>query len=71
MKKCEVCEVNFWWDDDVVIVDDALYHKGCVQIYPTGCFAMLDGEPLGEVENGEGDCAYDILDDGEYEEDAE
>lgn len=59
---------NFQWNDDVVVVDDEFYHKDCVELYPTGYYAMLDGEPLGETENDDGQPAYDIFSEGEYEE---
>ena len=64
--KCSVCNGYFNWDDDVVIVDDEYYHKNCVELYPTGQFAMLDDEPLGETENDDGDMAFEIFEDGEY-----
>ncbi|MGE7951911.1 hypothetical protein [Lysinibacillus xylanilyticus] len=70
LKRCESCEETFSWDDDVVLVNDEIYHKDCVEIYPTGYFAMLDGEPLGETENEDGSRAYDILSEGEYEEES-
>lgn len=70
LKRCEACEDPFRWDDDVVIVDDNLYHKNCVELYPTGYFAMLDDEPLGETENYDGETAFTILEDNEYLEDA-
>lgn len=66
MKKCEVCGENFSWNSEVVIIDDSLYHKDCISLYPTGYYAMLDGEPLGETENEDGEMAFEILDDGEY-----
>ncbi len=31
---------------------------------------MLDDEPLGETENDDGSSAYDIIDEGEYEEES-
>lgn len=69
LKKCEACKESFRWLDDVVIVDDEIYHTDCVTLYPIGYIAMLDGEPLGETENEDGQPAYDILDEGEYLED--
>lgn len=68
LKRCEACDEPFRWDDEIVIVDDELYHKGCVTLYPTGFFAMLDGDPLGETENDDGQSAYEILDDEELTE---
>lgn len=69
LKQCEACNDPFNWRDDVVIVDDELYHKYCVTVYPSGYFAMLDDEVLGEVENDDGQSAYEILGDGEFLED--
>ena len=66
LKQCKACEDNFYWNDEVIIVNDELYHKDCVSLYPTGYYAMLDDEPLGETENEDGEMACEILDDGEY-----
>ncbi len=71
LKKCEACEDHFRWDDDVVEVKEKFYHKNCVELYPTGYFAMLDDEPLGETENEDGQMAFEILENDEYLEDAE
>lgn len=62
MNKCKACEDLFKWDDTVVIVDDEAYHKYCLELYPTGYYAMLDGEPLGETENEDGQIACEIID---------
>lgn len=62
MHKCKACDDTFEWNDQVVLVDDELYHKDCLDLYPTGYFAMLDGEPLGETENEDGQMACEILD---------
>jgi len=66
LKKCSACEDPFKWSDDVIAVNDEYYHKNCVELYPTGQFAMLDDEPLGETENDDGDMAFEIFEDGEY-----
>jgi hypothetical protein len=63
MSKCASCEEKFVWNDTVIIVDEQLYHKDCVELYPIGYFAMLDGEPLGETENEDGQMAFEIIDD--------
>ncbi|MBG9756071.1 hypothetical protein J2B92_12375 [Lysinibacillus sphaericus] len=70
LKRCKACEETFVWNEDVILVNDEIYHKDCVQLYPTGYYAMLDDEPLGETENDDGSSAYDILDEGEYEEES-
>ncbi|GAB0167478.1 hypothetical protein LSPCS325_09150 [Lysinibacillus sp. CTST325] len=70
LKRCEACKETFGWRDDVVLVNDEVYHKDCVDLYPTGYYAMLDGEPLGETENEDGSMAFDILCEGEYEEES-
>lgn len=70
LKRCKACEETFIWNEDVILVNDEVYHKDCVDLYPTGYYAMLDGEPLGETENDDGSSAYDILDEGEYEEES-
>ncbi|MEK4403481.1 hypothetical protein MKZ26_03420 [Sporosarcina sp. FSL K6-6792] len=71
LKRCEACNDPFYEDDEIVIVDDELYHKVCVTLYPTGYFAFLGGEPLGETENEDGSSAYEILGDGEFLEESE
>ena len=70
LKRCEACDETFSWNDEVVLVNDGVYHKDCVTLYPTGYYAMLDGEPLGETENDDGSSTYDILNEGEYEEES-
>lgn len=62
MSKCTACNDAFVWNDYVIIVDDEVYHKECIELYPTGYFAMLDGEPLGETENDDGEMAFEIID---------
>lgn len=66
IKHCKACSEPFHWDDEVIEVKDEFYHKKCVELYPTGYFAMLDDEPLGETENDDGSMAFEILDDDEY-----
>lgn len=70
LKRCKACEETFVWNEDVILVNDEVYHKDCVDLYPTGYYAKLDGEPLGETENDDGSSAYDILEEGEYEEES-
>lgn len=70
LKRCKACEETFIWNEDVILVNDEVYHKDCVTLCPTGYYAMLDGEPLGETENDDGSSAYDILNEGEYEEES-
>ena len=62
MSKCEACDDKFKWDDTVVIVNDTLYHADCLDLYPTGFYAMLDDNPLGETENDDGQMAYELID---------
>lgn len=69
LKKCEACGEHFQWKDDVIVVNDEIYHKDCLTIFPTSYFAMLDDNPLGETENEDGSMAIEILDEGEYVED--
>ena len=72
LKRCEACNDPFREDDNIVIVDDELYHGDCVTIYPTGFVAYItNGDCLGETENDEGQNAYEILDAGEYLEGSE
>lgn len=62
MSKCVACEDKFKWDDEVVIVEDDLYHKDCITLYPTGYFAFIGEEPIGETENEDGQMACEIID---------
>ncbi|MDP1391996.1 hypothetical protein Q8G28_03915 [Lysinibacillus capsici] len=68
LKRCKACDETFTWNEDVILVNDDVYHKDCVSLYPTGYVAYIDDEFLGETENEDGSSAYDILDEGEYEE---
>jgi len=61
MPKCNACNDEFVWNDDVVIVNDEYYHKDCLTLVPAGFYALLDGEPLGETENDEGQMAFEIF----------
>lgn len=70
LKRCEACKDTFGMFDEVILVNDEIYHKDCVDLYPTGFFAMIDGESLGETENEDGCSAYEILSQGEYEEES-
>lgn len=67
LKQCRACEGTFAWNDNVIIVDDGIYHEYCVELIPQGYYAFLDHDPLGEVENGDGDMAFEVLKVGEYQ----
>lgn len=60
-KECVACNDKFRWNDEVILVNDELYHKDCVKIFPMGYFVMLDGEPLGESENEDGELACEYI----------
>lgn len=62
MSKCKACDDSFKWNDDVIDVADNLYHKDCLNLYPTGFVAYLDDEFLGEPENEDGQMACEIID---------
>lgn len=59
--ECKACKDSFEWDDEVILVNDELYHKDCVKLYPTGFVAYLDDEFLGETENEDGSSAYEYI----------
>lgn len=61
MKKCKACEDGFRWEDKVVVVNDEIYHDGCVTLYPTGFVAFIGDEFLGETENDDGSDASDYV----------
>jgi hypothetical protein len=63
MNKCEACDDPFVWNNNVILVNDKLYHKDCVTLYPTGYVAFIDDECLGETENEDGQMACEIIDD--------
>lgn len=71
LKRCKACEKTFVWNEDVILVNDDVYHKDCVSLYPTGYMAYIDDEFLGETENEDGSSAFKILSEGEYEEEPE
>lgn len=60
--KCAACSDPFEWDDTAVIVGDDVYHNHCIDLYPTGFVAYIDGEWIGETENDDGQMAYDVID---------
>lgn len=62
MPNCKACDDEFVWNDDVVIVNDELYHKDCVTLYPIGFVAFVGDEFLGETENEDGQMACEIID---------
>jgi hypothetical protein len=62
LNRCVACKDEFRWNDDVIIVDDNLYHKDCVTLYPTGYVAFIDDDFLGETENEDGQMACEIID---------
>ena len=45
----------------MILVNDELYHKDCVSLYPTGFVAFIDGEFLGETENDDGSSACEYI----------
>lgn len=59
--ECQACKESFEWNEQVILVNDELYHKDCVTLYPTGFVAFLDDECLGETENEDGSSAYDYI----------
>lgn len=61
MSKCAACNDEFVWNDTVIIVEETIYHKDCLVLYPTGFYAMLDGELLGETENEDGQMACETI----------
>lgn len=38
LKRCKACEETFVWNEDVIIVNEEVYHKDCVQLYPIGYY---------------------------------
>ena len=60
--ECSACKDPFVWDDDVILVNDELYHKDCVTLYPTGFVAFLDDQCLGETDNEDGSMAFEYID---------
>lgn len=69
MVKCKACEDEFYWNDELVVVNDHYYHKDCVTLYPAGFVAFLDDDFLGETENEDGQNAYEVLDEDDLLED--
>lgn len=61
--ECAACKDPFRWSDEVIVVNDEIYHKDCVDIVPLSYGALLDGEFLGETENEDGSMACDFIDD--------
>lgn len=59
--ECTACEEHFVWNDEVILVNDELYHKSCLKLYPTGFVAYLGDECLGETENEDGSSACEYI----------
>lgn len=59
--ECTACKDPFVWQDEVILVNDELYHKDCVKLYPIGFVAYLDDEFLGETENDDGSSACEYI----------
>lgn len=59
--ECAACNDPFTWKDDVISVNDNLYHKDCVQLYPSGFVVYLGDEFLGDSENDDGSSACDYI----------
>lgn len=62
MSKCAYCDDLFKWDDEVIIVNDYIYHKDCLTLYPTGYVAFIGDDCIGETENEDGQMAYELID---------
>lgn len=59
--ECSACNESFVWIDEVILVNDELYHKDCLNLFPTGFIAFLGDECLGETENEDGSSACDYI----------
>jgi len=67
LKECGACGEHFNFSDGIIKVEDDenFYHEDCLELVPTGLFATLGDEPLGQVES-EPDWAMCVLEEGEY-----
>lgn len=64
--QCEYCLNEFGQFENVILVNDTLYHDYCVTLYPSGYVVFVGDEYIGDSENDEGDSAYEYID---FEED--
>lgn len=72
LKRCEQCEKTFKWDDELVSSGDNFYHKECVHVFPIAYgIQLLNGDYIGESDVEDGEMAFHLLNDGEYEENEE
>ena len=62
MIKCSSCGENFKWDDSVIMMNDIIYHKDCLIIYPSKYVVYDGGEYLGELEEDDSYMAYEYID---------
>lgn len=73
MRKCGKCEEEIKEHDEIVFIDDSIgqvYHQKCIKLYPIH-WAVYDGEEfLGTTEEFDAE-AYNVLSEGEYEEEEE
>lgn len=66
--KCETCWCSIKEFDPILILDEKVYHKDCVELYPTNYVVYSDDEFIGTVEDDDIQYAYELLEDLEEEE---
>lgn len=63
MTKCGRCDKEFFWNSEVIAVDSEVYHKSCVNLFPSNYSVFtLEDDFLGEVEDEDGNMAYEVID---------
>jgi hypothetical protein len=71
MKECSICNQVFCSFDDVVKVDEKIYHEKCIEIVPIKYCAYIPEDEDGflrEFDADDNTFAADILAKGEYRE---
>lgn len=66
IKQCGVCYENILCHDDVVVVEENVYHDSCVQLSPREVAVFSGNKFLGVTQEFE-TVAFDVLTEDEYE----
>ena len=67
IKECVICCENIHCFDNVVVVGNTVFHEECVQLCPTEVSVFAGAEFIGVTQEF-GCVAYNVLNEGEYEE---
>lgn len=67
LPKCKACEDEFEEFDDVVEIEDDVYHEKCLEKYPKGYVYFLDDAFMGDEDDYPAAVAYDVFENVEWD----